>query len=494
MTTLDDSRESAYEPDPHQGYDDTLDHIEAPPPVPTPTVYQSPLMRRMAESQERLSTSLLAEEIPKYQAGIAAQALLDSEDDLTPSEHRKAAEAIVIGEDAKERLVTAGMPLIAHVARQEWTRRQNWRSQVGMDELVQEGTIGFMRGLRAYKVTSQNDSATNYLGMWIQIQIRRNVETLDNDFAVPHDHTDTIRKVRAVRSRLINELGREPTDEEVLEAAEDVAHRGGKKLGRVNKTTKTGKPAKPKMSQADIELERETRTRVGATTRAIGTHTDDDSTLDVYDLAQPLDSGQAYQPEHQEAVDEHDSQEGLARLLFETFNHMRLSPTHREIIARKYGLPPHEKGEGIRQISLATTVRKESVEEILEAFQQEMVRPGGTFHRVCSGWDADDLYSMGLGWTIGALGKWEYVDDSAKSQPLPQALTDPVQIKQNAPPLPPHQPTLKEMPVVRAQFVCDYHAFGFIGVYPSRLAVPKQRACPQANCGRPSPLRRVLTA
>ena len=469
--------------------------------VRRPSVYTSPLMAKMADQQRSLTTALLAAEVPIYHAGLAAQAALEDDGaDLTPAQRRKYNHDLVLAEGAKERLLAAGMPLIGHLAKQELNRRQNWRSPVTFEEIVQEGVIGYLRGLRAFKVTNQKGSPTNYLGMWIQVEIRRNVETLDNDFKVPYDHVEKFRRIRAVRSRLINELGRQPTDEEVEEAAGDPSHRGGAKLGRVNKTSDPtggpavdGKPApKPKsaITVDDIAAERDSRNRVGPAVRAFASDTDGE--VDVYDYARSLHDGEKFIASDQDAVDEGAARDGLNRLLTETFNHMTLSTSHRDIISRKYGLPPHEKDQAIRQISADTGIRKESVEEILEAFQAEMARPGGPFHYVCASWSPEDLASLGLGWTVTVLGRWDEIPEVDKKQPIHPALASPVAHKRGVAP-PPDQPDLTRMPVVRAQFVCDYHAFAFIGVYPSRDKVPRQRDCPQPRCGRPSTLNRVMS-
>lgn len=456
--------------------------VEAPDTEPV--AYQSPLMARL-QGSGKLTLDLLSRDVPIFHAGEAAQARL-AEGDYTQEEHDALSRAVLDGEAAKERLVLAGIPLIKHLAKKEFTRRQGWQSQVTYDDLVQEGSGGFIRGLRAYKVTGAQKSATNYLGQWVLTDMRRNVEAIDNDFGVAYDAAEQFRKIRAIRSRLASSLGREPDDEEVLVAAADPMFRGGHKIGRVNKT---GAPPKRALTQAHLDKEREFRARVGHTARFAFSTDTDEYTGPQPDQGMTVDGEEFHQGDTPDDIIEQGARDGLTKLMLEAFNFMGLPNAQREVVARRFGLPPHPKEQSTRDISRELNLHREKVGQVVEAFTDEMSRPGGAFHRACGQWDPEDLADIGLGWTLTVLGRWNEVPDQAKQVPLDAALTMPLLPRKGAVPPPADQPAGARGTQVRAQFVCDYHGWGFVGVYLQRADVPTSRACPQ--CGRDSALVRV---
>jgi DNA-directed RNA polymerase sigma subunit (sigma70/sigma32) len=452
-----------------------------------PLGYQSPLMARM-QGSGKLTLDLLRRDVPIFHAGEEAAKRLNEGSYDGADEHETLTRAVLDGEAAKERLVLAGIPLIKHLAKKEFTRRQNWQSQVTYDDLVQEGSGGFIRGLRAYKVHGGQKSATNYLGQWVLTDMRRNVEAIDNDFGVAYDAAERFRKIRAIRSRLSSSLGREPTDEEVLEAAADPMFRGGQKIGRVNKETTT---PKRQLTQAQLDEERELRSRVGHTARFAFSNDTDEYTGPSPDQGRSLHEEYIAPTGDPEDVIEDGARVGLTRLLLDTFNIMGLPMTQREIVSRRYGLPPHEKEHSARDISRDLNLHREKVGRVVEAFTEEMSRPGGAFHRACGQWEPEDLADLGLGWTLTVLGHWSDVPAAAKNVALPEALTAALTTRKGTVPPPPDQPAGQRGSQVRAQFVCDYHGWGFVGVYLNRNDVPKVRACPQ--CGRDSALVRVTS-
>lgn len=450
---------------------------------PTAGGYRSPLMSRLSGSG-RLTLEVLRQDVPVFQAGNAAAERLDA-GAVPASERGRLVAARAAGEAAKERLLFAAIPLIKHLAQKEHARRQNWQSQVTFEDLFQEGTIGLFLGLAKYNVHGAQTSPTNYLGQWILTTMRRNAEGIDNDFGVAYDAAERYRRIRALRSRLNTELGREPTDAEMIKAWDDPAYLGNRKIGRVKKVAP--KPGKG-LTEAQLAEERSMRARVGHTSRlAMGGSGEPDGPL--VEFARPL----AEQPllgDASEIIAERGAQEGLTRLLHQTLQEMGLPSAQREVIARRWGLPPHEKEESARDISRAMGLHRERVGRVIEGFTSEMSRPGGAFHKVCSALTAAELADLRLDWVTQTLGRYTDVPTEQRAQRPPEILKTPLTARGGVAP-PPEMPTSAARgSVVRAQFVCDYHGADFIGNYLSRASVPKQRACPQ--CGRPSRLVRVL--
>ena len=447
--------------------------------------YQSPVLAQM-HGDGKLTLDLLRTHVPVFHAGEVAQQRINEADYQHDAEHDELVTATRAGERAKEILMLAGIPLIKHLAKKEYQRRQNWQSQVTFEDLVQEGSGGLIRGLRAYKVNGGQTSPTNYLGQWILTDMRRNVESIDNDFGVAYDAAEQFRKIRAIRSRLIATLGREPSDTELLEAAADPLYRGGTKIGRVNKAA--GRP-KRQLTQKQLDQERELRGRVGHAQRFAHSTDDDDPIGPSPEQGRSIHAEYTQLAGDPQSVVEDGAREGLTRLMMESFNLMGLPLAQREVVSRRFGLPPHEKESSTRDISRDMNLHRDKVGKVIEAFTAEMARPGGPFHRACSQWDNEDLSDLGLGWTLAVLGRWHDVPESAKLSSLPTALTGSL-----APKGPGVAPPVRQEPTagsqqVRAQFVCDYHGWGFVGVYLTRDDVPKVRSCPQ--CGRDSPLLRL---
>lgn len=467
--------------------EDDLDIASFESASAAPTAYTSPLLARMS-GQGKLTIELLRNDVPIFKAGEEAQAALNDPDVKHTSRQRAAlAEQVQRGEDAKERLVIAAIPLIKHLAKKEHQRRQHWQSQVPYEDLVQEGVAGFMQGLRAYNVDGAQRSPTNYLGQWILTVMRRNVEATDNDFGVAFDAAERFRKIRAVRARLTSELHRDPTDEEVLVASNDEAYRGGQKMGRVNKKPVS---ARRQLTQAQLDEEREARSRVGFTARFASSANSEQYEGPNPELGRSVTSDRDVVDDHDRVLED-GAQEGLARLLNETFLLMGLPDTQREVISRRFGLPPHTQEFSARDISRDMNLHRERVGKVIETFTEEMARKGGPFHRACGQWSTDDLLGLGLGWTLTVLGPWS-AQYGADPGPVPEILTTPLVARRGSIAPPKTDTSAMTGEQVSAQFACDYHGWGFVATYPNRKSVPNRRACPQ--CGRPSELTRVAVA
>ena len=442
--------------------------------------YMSPLMSR-AQTSGRLTLDLLQRDVPLFQSGLAATVALETE--TRPANRESLAQTVRSGRDAQDRIVLAAFPLIRLLAQRELRRRQQWRSQATFDDLAQEGNIGLIRGLKAYKMERPQKSATNYLGQWISTEMRRNAEDLDNDFGVAFDTAERFRRIRAMRSRLAVTLRREPTDEEVLAASVDpeyaarspFAARGGA-LDDKDRPAPVGKP----LSQAQLDQERDFRTRVGQTAR-LGEAAED--APDLIESAQPL--GDSTRGDAGSGIVDEAVQEAVRGLIRETLDMMGLPPVQREIVARRYGLAPHLRESSARDISRDLSLHRDRVSKVLEAFSEQMARSGGAFHVACSRLHDAELADLGLGWVLRALGPRPPARRGGP-EPLPETLTMPmISRKHKIPP-----PSVTSGIGVFAQFHCTFHGSGFVGAYRTAAEIPPERDCPR--CGRPSPAVRVM--
>lgn len=368
--------------------------------------YTSPLMKKL-QNGETLSLVVLAREVPLVHAGKSAQAELDSGVD-DRIHRRQLLRTIQQGERAKERLVGIALPLIRSLAYKEFKRRQAWNSRVSLEDIISEGIGGFLRGINAYNPEGKHKSPTNYLGQWILTDMRRNVEELEHDFSIPFEAMERQRKIRAIRSRLTSEMGREPTDEEIIEAANSQTGYGDNMLGRVDKKpTNTPPPRRRLLTQKHIDEEREMARRTGAlpSTQMV---TDDGGTFSTMEVAEARSITDNETTAHGvEGLEKAAVQEAHQRLLEDSFSLLDLGQVQRDIIRRKFGLQPYLEEQTLKDIALTTGVQKHKVTKIINLFSREMSTPHGVFHQLISRMDIDDVEAIGMGAVLSALGTYD---------------------------------------------------------------------------------------
>lgn len=449
--------------------------------------YTSPLMARL--STTRLTLDMLSVEIPILQAGEEARLILADgvKGVKRKTELQKVANA---GEGAKERLFAAALPLIRTVAHREWRRRQQWGSQVSVEDLVQEAILGFFKGLASFKPEAVRTSPTNYLGQWMLVGMRRAAEVMDHDLQVGHDAGERFRRVRAIRSRLMSDLGREPTDHEIAAASRNSAYLT--RPGMVGKVPAKGEshPIGKGLSLSNISEEKAARSRVGHATRFASSDGEENSagtnTIDAERLVGADVSNLGITMDPADIATEAAGAREVAKLVEKVIGSMNMPEEQQEIIARRFGLHPHEEEASAREISRIMGIHRERVTRVLSAFMAEISRKGGVFHEIVSHISEDDLISIGLGWVINSLGPWD--PQEYKEGHVATILTDVMKVT----------PTSEERATgstrsvgVLAWFQCDYHDRIFSRLYIDLRSIPKTCACPA--CQRASSLVRTGT-
>ncbi len=132
---------------------------------------------------------------------------------LTPEEQVELAQAIEVGdEDARRRMIESNLRLVVH-----WARLYQDRG-VDMADLVQEGTFGLMRAVEKFD-WRRGFRFSTYATWWIRQALQRAVHNHGQTIRLPMEAAERVRRIDQVEKELIAELGREPDDEEVAEAA-----------------------------------------------------------------------------------------------------------------------------------------------------------------------------------------------------------------------------------------------------------------------------------
>lgn len=133
---------------------------------------------------------------------------------LTAQEEVEIAQRIANGdEDAKQELINANLRLVISIA-----KRYAGRGMPFLD-LIQEGNMGLIKAVEKFDYTKGFKFST-YATWWIRQAITRAIADQARTIRIPVHMVETINKITRAQRQLVQELGREPTAEEISERLE----------------------------------------------------------------------------------------------------------------------------------------------------------------------------------------------------------------------------------------------------------------------------------
>jgi len=155
-----------------------------------------------------LNAELEVELAKRIEAGLFAEEKIATEKKLSAEMARDLKWVVKDGQRAKSHLLEANLRLVVSLA-----KRYTGRGMQFLD-LIQEGNLGLIRAVEKFDYTKGYKFST-YATWWIRQAITRAMADQARTIRIPVHMVEVINKLARVQRQLLQDLGREPTPEEL---------------------------------------------------------------------------------------------------------------------------------------------------------------------------------------------------------------------------------------------------------------------------------------
>jgi RNA polymerase primary sigma factor len=159
-------------------------------------------IRKLVKGMLAVGTSRSELRQLEQEAGVSRKALLASLSEI--EEHDR------VVRQAKKELMEANLRLVVSVA------KRYLGSELSLLDLVQEGNIGLMKAVDRFQYRRGFKFST-YATWWIRQAITRAIADHSRTIRIPVHMVETLNRISRVNRSLVNEMGREPTPEELAQ-------------------------------------------------------------------------------------------------------------------------------------------------------------------------------------------------------------------------------------------------------------------------------------